>query len=66
MVKYQKFISICFAEAKGQGAEFNTLEDSNKALQVFADLWSGNKTNISAFSENEAENYAHNQINVNL
>lgn len=66
MVKYQKFISLAFDEAKGQGMEFNSLEQSNNALQLFAQLWSENKDEIKAFAVREAKEYLHDQIDVEL
>lgn len=66
MVKYQKFISLAFDEAKGQGAQFNSLDESNEALQLFADLWSNNKEEIKAFAVREAKEYLHDQIDVEL
>lgn len=66
MVKYQKFISLCFAEAKGQGARFETLEDSNEALPIFANLWSENKEEVKKLAVREAKEYVHDQINVEL
>lgn len=61
MVGYQDWVSIVFEIAREKGATIDSLEDSQRVLEVAALLWSNNPA-LKGMSTSEAKSFARAEI----
>lgn len=64
MVSYQAWVSTVFETAKDGGAQFESIDDGGKVIDVAATVWNDRKAELKTATRSEARDIARQEISV--